>query len=155
MSTLNIHAPLSGKLIPITEVDDPVFAEKMVGDGMAIEPSDTIVRSPIEGKVTMVFDALHAIGIETAEGIELMIHVGLETVKLKGKGFKVHTKVGKKVKVGSKLLTLDLEYLKTNAKSIITPVVITNPDRVQHFDFSESPTINSKDIMYTITLNNQ
>lgn len=121
-----IHAPLTGEIKSITDVPDPVFSQKMMGDGFAIEPTEGIVESPVDGEIVQVFHTKHAVGIKSNEGVEVLIHVGLETVSLKGEGFEAHVSEGQKVNKGDKLLTFDLNYIKENAKSTITPVVITN-----------------------------
>lgn len=121
-----IYAPVNGDIIPLEQVPDPVFKEKMMGEGIAVIPSDGYIHSPVKGMVTLIAETKHAIGIKTNDGIELLIHVGLETVSLKGKGFNVIVKVGDRVSVGQLLMEMDLEYVKNHAKSTVTPIVITN-----------------------------
>jgi glucose PTS system EIICBA or EIICB component len=121
-----IAAPLTGKVIPITEVDDQVFSQKMMGDGFAIEPTDGTVVSPVDGEVVNVFPTKHAIGIKADSGREILIHFGIDTVNLKGEGFTSFISEGDKVKRGQKLLEVDLEFVKKNAPSVTTPVVFTN-----------------------------
>ncbi|QNO15241.1 PTS glucose transporter subunit IIA [Alkalicella caledoniensis] len=127
-----VFAPIKGEVIELTEVPDPVFAQKMLGDGVAINPAEGVVYSPVNGEIVQVFDTKHAIGIKGETGIELLIHVGLETVALKGEGFTTFVKPGQSVKVGQKLLEFDLETIKEKAKSMITPVVITNSEQEQY-----------------------
>jgi sugar PTS system EIIA component len=124
-------APLTGRAIQIEEVPDPTFAQKMLGDGIAFEPTEGKVVSPVNGKVIQIFPTKHAIGLESETGLEILIHVGLETVNLKGEGFDTKVKPGDKVKAGDLLLTFDLDFIKANASSIITPCVITNPDKIE------------------------
>lgn len=119
-------APVSGEVKMLSDVPDPVFAEKMMGDGFAIVPTEGVVVSPVKGTIVQVFHTKHAIGIRSENGLEILIHVGLETVNLNGEGFNVHVTEGQKVKPNDTLLTFDLEYISKNAKSTITPVVITN-----------------------------
>jgi glucose PTS system EIICBA or EIICB component len=119
-------APMSGKLMRITDVNDPVFSQKMMGDGFAIEPVDGTVVAPADGEVVTLFTTKHALGLRTAEGHEILIHVGIDTVKLEGKGFTAYVKEGEKVTRGQKLLEADLSYLKEHAPSIVTPIVFTN-----------------------------
>jgi PTS system glucose-specific IIA component len=121
-----LYAPLSGEVKMLSDVPDPVFAEKMMGDGFAIIPTDGVVTSPVNGRILQVLHTKHAIGIRSENGLEILIHVGLETVSLDGKGFEVHVSEGQKVKQNDKLLTFDLEFISKNARSTITPVVITN-----------------------------
>lgn len=121
-----IVSPLKGKLVPITEVPDDVFAGKMMGDGFAIIPEDGLVVSPVSGKVVNVFPTKHAIGIQSTGGREVLIHVGLDTVNLKGEGFETFINEGDTVKAGQPLLQADLDYIEKNATSTITPIGFTN-----------------------------
>ncbi|WP_181349068.1 N-acetylglucosamine-specific PTS transporter subunit IIBC [Thalassobacillus sp. CUG 92003] len=118
--------PVDGKLIPLADVPDEAFAQGMMGQGFAIEPEGEMFVSPVEGKVVNMFPTKHAVGIETAYGIEILIHVGLDTVKLNGEGFESLVEAGQHVKKGDPLLKVDLEYVKQQAPSVITPIVFTN-----------------------------
>ncbi|MFC0186862.1 PTS glucose transporter subunit IIA [Fictibacillus aquaticus] len=124
-------SPLTGKVVAIEEVPDPTFAQKMMGDGIAIEPTEGVVVSPVDGEIVQFFHTKHAIGIKSNAGTEILIHVGLETVNMKGEGFEGHVEVGDKVSAGQKLLTFDLDLIKERAASTITPVVITNSDQIE------------------------
>ncbi|MCK1994983.1 PTS transporter subunit EIIC [Peribacillus muralis] len=119
-------SPIKGELKSITEVPDAVFAEKMMGDGFAILPLEGLVVSPVDGTIVNLFPTKHAIGIVSEAGREILIHVGIDTVKLEGKGFEALVAQGDKVTSGQPLLKVDLEYVKNNAASIITPIVFTN-----------------------------
>ncbi|MGE6258508.1 PTS sugar transporter subunit IIA [Heyndrickxia sporothermodurans] len=123
---LKIYAPVNGQIIPIEEVPDPVFSEKMMGEGIAIIPTSGNIYSPVDGTIIQVAPTKHAIGILTKDGTELLIHVGLETVSLQGEGFNVSVQKGDKVSSGQLLIEVDWEYIKTHAKSMVTPIVITN-----------------------------
>ncbi|MFS0865134.1 PTS glucose transporter subunit IIA [Fredinandcohnia sp. 179-A 10B2 NHS] len=125
-----LFAPVSGKVLALEEVPDPVFSQKMMGDGLAIEPTEGKVVSPVKGEIIQLFPTKHAIGIKTEIGLELLIHIGLETVSMKGEGFTAHISEGDKVEVGTPLVTFDLELVKEKAASTITPMVITNYDDV-------------------------
>jgi sugar PTS system EIIA component len=127
-------APLTGKIVNIEEVPDPTFAQKMMGDGIAIEPTEGVVVSPVDGEIVQFFHTKHAIGIQSEAGAEILIHVGLETVSMNGEGFEGHVNVGDKVKAGDKLLSFDLELIKEKAASTVTPIVITNGDAVESLD---------------------
>ncbi|MED5042557.1 PTS glucose transporter subunit IIA [Geobacillus stearothermophilus] len=118
---MEIHSPLDGEAIPLEEVPDPIFAQKMMGDGLAIIPKNGKVVSPINGKVVQIFPTKHAVGLVSEEGLEILIHIGLETVELNGKGFEVAVSDGETVKVGDPLLNLEQKH-----KEIVTPIVITN-----------------------------
>jgi PTS system D-glucosamine-specific IIC component len=135
-------APMTGKLMPITEVPDQVFSQKMMGDGFAIEPTEGVVVSPVEGEIVNVFPTKHAIGIRSVGGREILIHVGIDTVNLQGKGFESFISEGDKVKPGQKLLEVDLDYIKENATSIITPIVFTNLQE------GESVNLNKTEVQY-------
>lgn len=128
---ISLVAPMTGSILEIEKVPDAVFAGKMVGDGVAIEPSDGTVVSPCDGKVIQVFPTKHAIGILTLEGLEILIHLGLDTVNLKGNGFRSFVKAGDTVKKGDKLLEVDLQYVIENEKLTISPIIITNMEMVQ------------------------
>jgi glucose-specific phosphotransferase system IIA component len=121
-----IYAPLCGEVIDMSQVPDPVFAEKMMGDGFAIKPTSGLVLSPVRGKVIVAFPTKHAIGLSSEDGLEILVHVGIDTVKLKGEGFELLIKEGDTVKVGTPLVKVDLAYVEAHAKSLITPVVFTN-----------------------------
>ncbi|WP_040205265.1 PTS sugar transporter subunit IIA [Neobacillus jeddahensis] len=122
----SIYAPVQGEIIPITDVPDPVFSQKMMGEGLAIIPEQGNIYAPVNGKVILVASTKHAIGIRAEDGTEILIHVGLETVALNGVGFELAVQEGDKIKPGQLLLEVDWDYLKEHAKSIVTPVVITN-----------------------------
>ena len=118
--------PLEGRVLPIEDVPDQVFSGKMMGDGFAIEPEDGKLVSPIDGEVVSVFPTKHAIGLKMDSGWEVLIHVGVDTVQLNGKGFTTLVKDGQKVTKGTPLLQVDLDYVKSHAPSIVTPIIFTN-----------------------------
>lgn len=123
---LEIHAPLNGEILPLEDVPDPVFSKKMMGEGIAIKPVDGRVLSPVKGKIIQIPESKHAVGIEAEDGSEILIHVGLETVALKGEGFSTSVRVGDQVKRGDQLMSFDLNYITEHAKDTVTPIVITN-----------------------------
>ncbi|WP_078430180.1 glucose-specific PTS transporter subunit IIBC [Alkalihalobacterium alkalinitrilicum] len=123
---VELVSPIQGKLLPITQVPDKVFAEKMMGDGFAIEPTEGKVVSPVDGKIMNIFPTKHAIGILANSGHEILIHVGIDTVKMNGEGFETFVKEGDEIKSGQKLLEMDLNLIQEKASSIITPIVFTN-----------------------------
>lgn len=124
-------SPMKGKLISITEVPDPLFAEKMVGDGFAIEPYEGYLVSPVAGTIAHIFETNHALAIITDNGLEVLIHIGIDTVKMEGRGFKRLAEIGDHVFNGTPLMEFDLELVKKEAKSSITEVVVTNMDIVK------------------------
>lgn len=117
-------SPLNGRVMPITEVPDPVFSGKMMGDGFAVEPMDGQVVSPIAGEVVTVFPTKHAIGLCTESGIELLIHFGMDTVELKGEGITVFVEEGQKVEAGTPLMAVAIDEIAHKVPSLITPVVV-------------------------------
>lgn len=122
----DFEMPIQGDIIPLSEVPDEVFAKGMMGQGFAIMPTGDTLYSPVNGRVVSVFPTKHAIGIQTDTGVDILIHVGLDTVKLKGQGFETLVEQEAFVQRGDALLKLDLEFLKANAPSIATPVIFTN-----------------------------
>lgn len=125
VKTIVISSPVTGKAADLSTAPDEAFAGKMMGDGAAVTPEDPIVRAPEDGEICFVFDTRHAIGFLTDSGISLLIHIGIDTVKLGGKGFEALVENGQKVKKGDPMLKLDLEYLKANAPSVVSPVLCT------------------------------
>lgn len=119
-------APVSGKLIPITEVNDQVFSQKLMGDGFAIVPSDGTVYAPLSGTISFCFPTKHAVGIKTDKGIEILIHMGLDTVELKGEGFNSYVSEGQKVKQGDKLAVMDLEAIKAKGYDCTVMIILPN-----------------------------
>lgn len=138
-------APISGELLPITEVPDPVFSGKMMGDGFAIKPSDGTVVSPVNGKIINVFPTKHAIGITADNGREVLIHFGIDTVKLNGEGFESLVSEGDEVKAGQPLLKVDLDYIAKNATSTITPIIFTNLAEGQSVTVEKPGTVKNGD----------
>lgn len=123
-----LYAPLTGKAVPITEVPDPTFAEGMLGNGIAIIPTEGKVYAPCNATVDMMFETGHAVSLVAENGAEILIHVGLETVGLAGKPFTVHVKNGDTVKKGDLLMEADLEAIQAAGLNIITPVLVCNTD---------------------------
>ena len=123
---LEIYAPVNGEIIPLDQVPDPVFSQKMMGEGIAIMPDKGNIHAPVEGTVLLVADTKHAIALGSKDGTEILIHIGLETVLLGGKGFTVLVNVGDKVSLGQPLIEVDWDYIREHATSIVTPIVITN-----------------------------
>ena len=128
---IELCAPLTGEAVDLSQVSDPVFAEKMVGDGIAIIPTEDIVVAPCDGKVVQIFPTNHAIGIETTTGLDLLIHIGIDTVDLKGDGFERLIEEGATVKKGQPILKVDIKRVKELGKPLTSPFVITNVDAVE------------------------
>ncbi|RUQ33507.1 MAG: phosphoenolpyruvate--protein phosphotransferase [Candidatus Competibacteraceae bacterium] len=149
---LTLTAPLSGLLLPIERVPDPVFAQKMVGDGISIDPLDQCLRAPCNGRIMQLHPAGHAVTIATPQGIEVLMHIGLDTVSLKGAGFTPRVKVGDTVKVGEALIEFDADFIATHAKSLLTQIVITNSEQVAVFTPRSGSVIAERDVILELTL---
>nr|WP_296964060.1 beta-glucoside-specific PTS transporter subunit IIABC [uncultured Mediterraneibacter sp.] len=127
-----ITSPVKGDIIPLTEVKDPTFAEGILGDGFAVIPTEGKVYAPFTGSCENIFDTLHALGLVSDNGIELLIHVGLETVNLNGAPFTAHVKNGQHFKKGDLLLEFDIDAIKKAGCEIQTPIIVTNTDEYEH-----------------------
>ena len=123
-----IAAPVNGTAIPMSQVSDPTFSQEILGKGTAVIPSDGRVVAPADGLVTMVFDTKHAIGLATESGLELLIHIGVDTVELGGKFYTAHVKDGDVVKKGQTLITFDMDAIKAAGYDVTTPLIVTNTD---------------------------
>ena len=124
---ITVAAPVTGSLIDITDVKDEVFSSKMMGDGFAVEPDGDTIVAPCDGKIVLLAHTLHAVAIEH-EGVQLLIHIGLDTVELDGKGFTANVSNGDMVKKGDALIQFDPGYLTAQQKPLTTMIVITNMD---------------------------
>lgn len=122
----NIYAPLKGKCVDITMVNDAAFSSKMMGDGFGIIPSETIVNSPASGTLSMIFPTKHAFGIKMENGTELLIHIGIDTVDLNGKGFEALKKVGSKVNHGDQIIRIDQKLFESKTYDLTVMVILTN-----------------------------
>ncbi len=121
-------AAVSGKVLPLSEVPDPVFAQKMAGDGIAINPTGDVVVAPADGELSLIFNTKHAFAMTLDNGAELLVHIGVDTVSLEGQGFEQLAEAGTKVKAGTPIIKIDREFIKSKGLSLMTPVLITNPD---------------------------
>lgn len=120
-----ICAPVDGECIPLEEVSDKVFSSKMMGDGFAIEPTNNIICAPIEGEIVLIPSTKHAFAIKRSDGLEVLVHIGIDTVNLNGKGFKALRKQGEKVKIGESIIEFDREYIKEKSIQLTTMVILT------------------------------
>lgn len=123
---IELLAPITGKKLDLSEVPDTVFASKMMGEGVAFELKEGMVCAPCDGRITTIFPTLHAFGMTLENGAEVLIHIGLDTVELKGSGFKKLSEEGKKVKAGTPVIEVDLRYMGEHQVVTVTPMVITN-----------------------------
>ncbi|MNO66366.1 PTS system glucoside-specific EIICBA component [compost metagenome] len=124
-----IKAPISGKCIPLEEVKDEVFSSKMIGDGIAIDSTGDIVYAPADGTIATIVSSKHAVGMQLNNGVEILIHVGLETVELKGEGFTLLVNVNDKVKEGTPLIRIDRTFIESKGMSLVTPVIIIESEK--------------------------
>lgn len=128
---VEFKAPVSGETVDLTLVPDPVFAGKMVGDGIAFQPKEGTLFAPVSGEIVQVFPTRHAIGLRTREGLEVLMHIGIDTVELKGEGFKSFIEQNQWVTAGDKVMEFDLDVIEKYGKSTITPLIITNMKKVK------------------------
>ena len=149
---LSFVAPISGQVWPLDRVPDPVFAQKMVGDGLSIDPTDAVLIAACDGEVVALHAAGHAVTLRTPEGIDLLMHVGIDTVNLKGEGFRPLVKVGERVRAGAPLIEFDLDFVATHAKSLLTQVVIANSERVVAWQRASGLVAAGKDTLFTIAI---
>ena len=151
MKCSKILSPMTGEAVGLGEVPDPVFSQKIVGDGMAVIPSEGKLLSPVDGEIISVADTKHAYGLRTAEGLELLIHVGLETVHLNGECFQVFVKPGDKVKAGDLLAEVDLAYLKERGINPITPVLACGGFQGQQLNAAAGPVQAGKTVLMELS----
>lgn len=124
----DLYAPVKGECIPLEDVSDPIFSNKLLGDGVAFRLISNTVYSPCDGTVVMIAETKHAIGLKNRNGVEIMIHIGLDTVNYNGKGFKCFVSSNQKVKKGQKLMEVDLDYFKNENVDLTTPMIIVTKD---------------------------
>ncbi len=150
-NTLNIFSPLNGKIVPLNDVPDSVFSEKMLGDGCAIIPNDGKIYSPVNGRVSSVIDSHHAYGFVSDEGVEVLVHFGLETVALKGEGFVPHVKEGDSVRAGDLVCEVDIKLLKEKGINTVTPVIISGGAERFSMNISSGEAVASKTQLITLS----
>lgn len=152
VDTITVCSPMSGLAAALSTAPDEAFAEKMMGDGAVVTPEDPYVRAPEDGEVAFVFDTKHAIGFVTDSGVSLLIHVGIDTVKLNGEGFEALVESGQTVKKGDPMLKLDLEYLKTHAPSVTSPVLCTELEENQRIRLLTDGPVKAGDPLFAIEI---
>lgn len=151
LDDVEITSPMSGKALPLSEVPDPAFAQKLMGEGIAIEPTDNHVYAPDDAQVTAVFaSSKHAIGLTLDNGVELLIHVGIDTVNLTNNEFSYHVELNQKVKKGDLLISFDPQAIKQSGYPLITPIIIVNTDQYQQIILTENTEVTPKDIIFKI-----
>lgn len=149
-STKIVYSPLSGTLTPLAEVTDPTFASGLLGKGVAILPTVGEVYSPVKGHIASLFESLHAIGIESDDGVEILIHVGIDTVKLNGQYFTALVHPGDEVNIGDRLLTFDISAISAAGFDLTTPVLITNSDDYTDIQVLSTESVNTRDTLLTL-----
>ncbi len=146
----DVYSPIDGQLVALENVDDEVFAQRMAGDGVAILPIGDTFVAPIDGVITKIFSTNHAYSVKSKEDLEVLVHIGLETVALKGEGFERLAQEGDEVKVGDPIIKVDLNYIKEHAKDIITPILITDESKYEAIDKNTNVVIAGDEIMEVI-----
>lgn len=136
----------TGKVLPLEQVPDQVFAQRMMGDGYALDITEGSIYAPVDGEVTLVFPTGHAYGITTDSGVEVLIHIGIDTVDLEGKGFSGKVKQGDSVKAGDLLTEVDLDFIKSQDKPTITPLIFTSGNEIEILKENELVTKDSTEI---------
>lgn len=147
---ISVVSPLDGDVIELKEVDDEVFASGVTGKGVAIVPTNNVVVSPVEGTVSVLFPSKHAVGITTKDGVELLVHIGLNTVMLNGEGFTAFVKQGDKVVCGQKLLEFDKKFILSKGYSLQSPVLVTNADQFSDIVMNENQTVKIGEELYKV-----
>ncbi len=153
VNTITISSPVTGFAADLSTAPDEAFASEMMGKGAVVTPTDGTIKAPENGKISMVFDTKHAVGMVTDNGIELLIHIGIDTVSLNGKGFEVFVKEGQTVKKGETLVKVDLDYIKKNAPSTVTPVLCTQLEDDQTVRLVKTGEIKAGEDLFTIGYN--
>lgn len=146
-----IYSPLNGKVIDLSEIPDEAFAQKMIGDGCGIDPTEGAICAPVAGEID-IFTTNHAVSFETPNGLEMIVHFGIDTVKLNGEGFTRVAEPGTTVKVGDELVKYDLNYIKEHAKSVKTPIIISNMDMVETLEVVASGNVKAGDLLMRVKL---
>ncbi|WP_176586026.1 beta-glucoside-specific PTS transporter subunit IIABC [Priestia megaterium] len=149
-----ILSPLSGEVIPLHQVNDKVFSQKMMGEGIAVRPNIGKVVAPFDGVVVMLFETKHAIGLKSHDGCELLIHVGLDTVELKGEHFKAHVSSDQEIKAGDLLLEFDMGQIQKAGYDTTTPIIITNSNVYESITDTNQKEIHSSDVLMDVTIKN-
>lgn len=145
-----VASPVKGEAVPIQKVSDPTFGEEILGKGIAVIPEEGRFYAPADGTVTLLFDTLHAVSITSEDGVEILIHVGLDTVELKGAPFQAHIKTGDAVKKGELLLEADLAQIRAAGRDIITPIIICNTSDFKEISTQKLGAVNPGDVLLAI-----
>ena len=150
--TEEVYSVAEGEVIALEQVKDPVFSQKMMGDGFAVEPANGNIVSPVSGTVSSIFPTKHALGLVTEAGLEVLVHIGLDTVSLEGKPFTVHVSEGQKVAAGDLLVTADLDAIRAAGRETSTIVVFTNADAIQSVKLEQTGSHATKTVVAKVEL---
>lgn len=145
-----IASPVAGTAVPLENVPDPTFAQGILGPGIAVEPGEGRITAPADGTIDVMFDTGHAVSMTTADGAELLIHVGIDTVQLSGKHYKACCKAGDKVKKGALLIEFDPEAIKAEGYQVVTPVIVCNADAFSAVKPAATGTVSAGDTLLTL-----
>jgi len=152
MEKITIKAPLSGVIYPIEQVPDPVFSQKMVGDGISIDPVNAVLTAPCDGTVSQLHSASHAITVTHVSGLEVMMHIGLDTVALKAQGFTPLVSEGQAVRQDDRLIEFDLDFVATNAKSLMTQIILTNGEVIESVEKASGDAVSGETNLLVVTM---
>ncbi|NMM61998.1 PTS glucose transporter subunit IIA [Clostridium sp. P21] len=146
----SVIAPMSGRVLKLSEVPDEIFANKLAGDGVAIDCSEDIVVSPADGVLSIIFKTNHAFAITLDNGVEILVHIGLDTTKVDGEGFERIAQEGGRIKAGDPVIKIDREVMKEKEYSLITPVLIANTSRVKNIEVNTEIDVSAgQDVIFT------
>lgn len=143
--TLTVGAPLAGEAVPVAQVNDPTFSEDILGRGMAIRPTGGRVVAPVDGVVTQMFETGHAVSLTSRDGVELLVHVGLDTIRLKGEHYTIRAHTGDEVKAGDVLMECDLTAIQAAGYDIITPIVVIDANQYASVEMETGRTVTELD----------
>lgn len=149
---ITIASPLTGKTVKMEDVKDNVFASKMMGDGIAVEPAEGIVYAPFDGNISVLFDTKHCVGIHGDNGCDILIHVGIDTVQLEGKYYEYHVEKDQKVKKGDILLEFDIDKIKAAGYDVTTPIIIVNTDNYTTMEMTTQANVEKGELLLTATV---
>lgn len=151
MTRIEVLSPFTGRVVPIEQVDDPVFAEKMVGDGVAVEPSEGTGSAPVAGKIVVFHKAGHAFAIQATPEVSVLAHVGLNTVQMNGKGFVRQAEVGQQVKAGQAVVGFDIAAIKAAGYSAVSPVILPDLPATYRIEKTTATTVRAgQDVLFTV-----
>ncbi len=147
---IQVFAPIKGKVVKLEDLPDPVFSGGLMGDGLGIEASENIVKAPFDGEVLTLFPTNHAIGVVNPDGVEVLVHIGINTVEMNGEGFKAHVSQGDKVKQGDILIEFDADLIRTKGYASVTPIIITNSADLKSVKKTNQAEIDFSDELFVI-----